>query len=110
MSKVLVLGALLLATPFASFAAMPNYVGADYKQAADCVIPVDRGIYEIVGGLIELTGCISSTAWAREAADSASRQSAGYKFSAGESVVLRNGSVDTCSFAWGCVIDRILIR
>jgi len=94
-----------------AYAAMPNYTGTDYKQAEECTIN-DRLIYEMVDGQTVVTGCLTPEAWSRAMAEAARRQSSGFFFEAGQTVMLKNGSVDTCPlwFGMGCAILPELLR
>lgn len=88
-----------------ALAAMPNYVGTDYKQGPNCT-QNDSGIFEDVSGITTKTGCITSDAWARAKALSASLQSTGVRVASGARVLLvASGLIDTCPayIRAGCV-------
>lgn len=93
-------------------AAMPNYVGTDYKQVAQCVSG-DLYVYEMVGSDIAPTGCISADAWLRETLAARERQNDGIRFPAGTSVTLKSGKTEYCPWYYvltGCVISQSLVK
>lgn len=103
----------LALSPTAAFAAMPNYIGTDYKQAANCQVGVDHGIFELVNNNYELTGCITPDAWSRAEALAHRIQNAGIKFASGTSLTLKTGAAELCPIWFGfggCVIAPELVR
>lgn len=90
--------------PGAAFAAMPNYVGNDYKQGSDCVVG-DHGVFEIVSGSTIEVGCLTPSAWNRSVAVAADMQAHGLHIGAGQTVLLPDGRLDTCfaDLFRGCV-------
>lgn len=75
-------------------AAMPNYIGDDYKQAADCIPFVDHMVYEIVNGAATVTGCITPEAWDRSIAEAKDLQATGAFYAAGEYITYLDGTVE----------------
>lgn len=112
---ILILGLVVsaaLAVANVAQAAMPNFVGDDYKQPDQCIPHVDHPVYEIVDGKATVTGCITGAAWDRSIAEARELQETGFHFAAGEFVTLLSGAVEQCP-AWynvGCVISHALIR
>lgn len=109
---IVLFAAVALLAPSATFAAMPNYTGDGYKQPQDCLIPPDNGIYEIVDGLLQLTGCNPAAAVARSVAAAAEAQS-GVHFKVNETLNLTTGSF-TCPWyyveAAGCAVAKKFVR
>ena len=108
---IMALGALLLAPLFTVSAAMPNFTGSGYKQAAQCTSS-DLPIYENVSGQNIITGCTPRDAMERATARAKTLQSTGYKFGAGEAVVRIDGTIERCPWWYqsGCVIPREFVR
>lgn len=105
--------ALLLGSATPAFAAMPNYIGSDYKQPANCRLGVDHSIFELVNSNYELTGCLTPEAVERANA-LAQRTQIGIKFGIGQSVTLKTGKLEFCPDWYpqfsGCVIASELVR
>lgn len=104
----------ILAVPLVSFAAMPNFNGTGYKQPTQCVLGSDHGIWEIVDGVVTLTGCTPDADFQRSKADAEKLQSTGFHFGVGQSVALKVGAPAFCP-VWfipyaGCVVGTDLVR
>lgn len=108
----LLVAASLLA-PVTAFAAMPNFVGTGYKTADKCAAE-DRGIFELVGDRVDMTGCTPLADIQRAESQALLLQSTGLKLEVGQSVALKNGSTGECPFwfvfAAGCVVEKSLVR
>lgn len=104
-----------LVMPSMAFAAMPHFAGTGYKQGADCVVPPDHGIWEIVGGTdLVLTGCTPDVDYQRAKNSAMSLQKTGIKFGLDAALTLKDGSTVVCPFFFiksaGCVIDASLVK
>lgn len=99
--------ALFATTALPAFAAMPNYIGTDYKQGPQCTIN-DHKVYEDVNGKTVVTGCLTPEAWANAMAYAARLQATGIRIAAGVSVVLPDGRHDKCAsfLTYGCVAPQ----
>lgn len=107
----LVVGFLLMISPATTFAAsiMPNYVGTDFKQPANCIVPPDHGIYGYEGSNYILVGCITDNAWQASIQRAQTRTYLFGAYNQPKSVTVL-GQNETCPWMNGCAVDPTLIH